>query len=337
MLMSKAAERCIESKRSQGTKPGTLRNYRNSIRNLIDVVGDRPIGSYTPYDIDLMANSLSDSGIQDSTINRITDNLSAIFKWAIWAGDLKVARNPVQGRRRRPVKPKDRLRVPLEGFGPLLAQEGHERDRILVAVGLFMFLRQSEMRALRIKDIDLSTNTLQVYVQKTNETDLMKIPHELRPYFRSWLTYYTEEVGPLHPEFFLIPAKNPDTLGSTLRPNYPMNNISGIVKSWLEKGGYAVQDDDGGALGEGAHSLRRSGALAFFRAQSERGVDDALRLTMSLLHHKQVSTTETYLGLKSEKERRNKILDEAPMFPGLVADNVFKIGDSRGNHSAQVV
>ena len=331
MLLTAAAERCILSKRAQGIAEGTIKTYRQSVGHLIAHSGDRPIQSYTPHDIDLMANALSDMGNQDSTINRITDNLSAIFKWAIWVGDLKVTRNPVQGRRRRPVRPKERLRIPLESFGPLLAQEGHERDRILIAVGLMMFLRQSELAALRIRDVDMNENVIYVYVKKTNEADRMTIPQELRPFMRSWLTYYSQEVGPLKPDYYLIPAKTRITEGSTLKPDSKMNKIAQIVKAWLERGGFEMDE------GEGCHTLRRSGALAYFRALSDRGVDDALRIVMSMLHHKQVSTTEIYLGLKSEAERRNKILDGQPMFPGLNAENVVRIGDADGDRRTAAV
>ena len=339
MLLSTASDLFYLSRKSQGIKPGTIRNYRISLERLMTVMGDLPVDKYTRGDIDQFVTRLADDGMANSTINKTIDNIGAFYNWASWDERLQVARSPLQGRRRLPVITRDRLRIPAEKFGSLIGSAEHPRDRILVAVGLMTMLRQSEIVSLRIGDLDMHEYVLNVRIHKTNGTDRMKIAHELRPFVREWLTYYTEQVGYLDPNYYLIPAKTAMTQGSRLQPSKQMVQVSRIINDILARAGYPLRDAEGNSLREGAHTLRRSGALSFFRAQSQHGgIDDALRLSSSMLHHKSVSTTEGYLGLKSETERRNKILEQGPMFPGLTGDNVHELkGGEDGGHKEAAV
>lgn len=339
MLLSAAKELFYVSRKSQGIKPATIRNYRAAIDRLIAVVGDKPVDKYTRGDVDQLVTTLAEGGMANSTINKMVDGLAALYHWAAWDERLQVARSPIQGRRRLPIHKRERLRIPAEEFGSLIAAAPHPRDRILVAFGLMTMLRQSEILTLRISDLDMHEYVLNARIHKTNGLDRMKIAHELRPYIREWLTFYTQEVGPLHPDYYLIPSKSAPTHGDRLQPTKPMSQVARIINSILDEAGYPTRDSEGKSLREGAHTLRRSGALAFFRAQSQNGgIDDALRLSSSMLHHKSSSTTENYLGLKSETERRNKILDQGPMFPGLAGENVHNLrGEDHGGHQEKAM
>lgn len=339
MLLSAAKELFYTSRRSQGIKPATIRNYQVAIDRLIAIVGDKDLGKYTPGDIDHYVATLDDQGVANSTINKMVDCLTALYAWASWDDRVKIGRSPTGGRRRRPVAPRHKLRIPLEKFDTLINATNHPRDRILIAMGLMTMLRQSEIASLRVQDLDMHEYMLNVRIHKTNEIDRMKIAHELRPYIREWLTFYSQECGPLDPKHYLIPAKSGPMLGGALKPDTKMTQIARIVNDALDRAGFPTRDADGNSLREGAHTLRRSGALAFFRSQSQiGGIDDALRLSSSLLHHKSVVTTEGYLGLKSETERRNKILDQGPMFPGLRGDNVRDLrGGEDGSHQEEAM
>jgi hypothetical protein len=50
----------------------------------------------------------------------------------------------------------------------------------------------------------------------------------------------------------------------------------------------------------------------------ERGDVAALRLTAALLHHKNTTTTEVYLGLDAEKAGRNRRLRGKPFLSAMV-------------------
>jgi hypothetical protein len=79
---------------------------------------------------------------------------------------------------------------------------------------------------------------------------------------------------------------------------------------------------------EGTHTIRRAIALAYFdEASAEQGDVAALRETAALLHHAHLSTTERYLGMTAEKNRRNKRIKGRPFLTAMVAkqDNVVPL------------
>ena len=84
---------------------------------------------------------------------------------------------------------------------------------------------------------------------------------------------------------------------------------------------------------EGVHTLRRAGARNFFDflvADPSFGYDGALRTVSAFLHHKNVATTEHYLGLSSERERRDKVLRGQRFLAAMVdQSNVLEL--SRGS------
>ncbi len=81
-----------------------------------------------------------------------------------------------------------------------------------------------------------------------------------------------------------------------------MTHVERVVKAALQREGLP-------ANGEGAHTLRRAAARAFFdEVTQDKVYDSALRVVSAWLHHKTSSTTESYLGLESERKRRDEWL-----------------------------
>jgi len=62
---------------------------------------------------------------------------------------------------------------------------------------------------------------------------------------------------------------------------------------------------------QGTHTIRRAAARHFFDSMSsDVGYDAALRTVSAMLHHKSSATTEQYLGLSSERKRRDDRLPD---------------------------
>ena len=77
---------------------------------------------------------------------------------------------------------------------------------------------------------------------------------------------------------------------------------------------------------EGGHTLRRSGARAYFDQLRSEGYDSAMRDVQAMLGHASLTTTEIYLGLNLDRQRRNARLAGKQMFPGHTASaNVIPI------------
>jgi hypothetical protein len=63
---------------------------------------------------------------------------------------------------------------------------------------------------------------------------------------------------------------------------------------------------------------------------SELGYDAALRTVSALLHHSNMATTERYLGLSSEKKRRDQTLKGRPFLTAMVSnENVVPLRRAR--------
>lgn len=220
----------------------------------------------------------------------------------------------------------ERHRVPVTKFGQLLDACETPRDRVLVALGLYLFLRGGEITSLRVRDVNLDTGEIVTTIHKTKDSDVMPISAELDAELRRWLEEYAAQCGPLQPDWYLVPrryglkAEQPrDDKGAfvkgdsgavalTLLPDKPLTNPHLYVQKALAKIGFATQQR------EGVHTLRRSGARALFDALVDAGYDGALKQVQAMLHHKNGNMTERYLGLQADRHRRDRTIKGQYMF-----------------------
>lgn len=100
--------------------------------------------------------------------------------------------------------------------------------------------------------------------------------------------------------------------------NRPFGNPHITVQRVLKRAGYPH-------FKEGQHTLRRSGARAYFDALVEQGYDGALRRVQSMLGHAHANMTERYLGIDLDRKKRNDDLRGVSMFPSLQDGNVINV------------
>lgn len=314
----------------------TIKNDDLALRLLIRACGDIQPANITPQHVDKLVALLSD-GKATATFNT---RLAAVKTFLAWCRHRGYVRHNALALipSRRNAKP-DRHRVPVTQFPALLDAALHPRDRIVIAIGLWLFLRASEIRHLKIRDLDLETNDLHVYIQKTHDYDVMPVSSFLETELRKWLTFYTEDVqrsgircahdgcGPLCEDWFLVPSKHsnaycqdargrivvdPTRLGR-LKPTCPMNrHAEKSVKAALHRIGHPT-------FQEGCHTLRRSGARAYFDQLVEDGYDGALKMVSAMLHHASVTMTEHYLGIREDRHRRNSQIKGRVFFAAIEA------------------
>lgn len=326
---------------SQGMARNTVRNERRSLDHLLAVVGPIQVRHLTDRHIDQFLSAMQAKGHGAGTMNIHLQTLRNFFGFCVRRGYAKT--NLVDGRRAFKQTPKRRLRVPVERFGELLDAASHPRDRILVAVGLFLWLRESEAINLKVGDVNLEDGEIDVAIHKTRERDAMPICAELDDELRRWLRYYRTDLGQgLEPDMYLIPAKHkpvgkdpttgqyrPVYGAAHLQPRRRMVKSADIVKAVLQNAGYLTRDElTLEATREGMHTLRRSGARARFDflVNHSSGYDGAMREVQAGLHHKSMKTTETYLGIEVDLHRRTKNIKGKRMYGYALVD-----------HSADVV
>lgn len=253
--------------------------------------------------------------------------------------------NPMWGLKPPKLAPRDRQIVPARDFDRLLDAAEHPQARILIAIGLNLMLRQSEIITLRVKDWDDQASKLAVELHKIDDRDKAPVRRRLDREMRSWLTYYTRECGQLQPHWYLVPAKwgprptndpvtgwwdHVNSIPGRLRPTSPMTKPEEIVQRALVRIGFQVRDPETGkSLYEGEHTLRRSGARALFEELKSLGVPDPLEVVQHMLNHKTRSQTEHYLNRRVSREVRDRIMlgidDHYPVSP----TNVLRIKGGR--------
>jgi site-specific recombinase XerC len=330
-LLSDTIDEYLVARRAAGYRPNTVRNDDFNLRQLLALVGNIQVKNVTSRHIDSFMAEGAGRGLSATTLNLRLATVHGFFRHCIQRRYVASNNDPTANRRAYREAKRIRLRVPVVDFGRLLDSAPDARDRIVVALGLYLLLRESEIRLLRVRDVGLAAGSMDVMVPKSAKSDTMPICTELDAELRRWLTYYSSHVRrSLKPTDALAPAweraqiqRQPDGLyrvqsSAMLEPDHPYSTPHRSVQAALVACGFATHDADGKSLREGVHTLRRSAARARFDALSEMGVDRALRHVQAMLHHSQISTTELYIGLDADRTARDTMLRGEVMFPAAV-------------------
>lgn len=296
-------------------KKATVQASETSLRQFLAVTGNIQTKNLVPRHAERFQSSMMVAGSKPATINSRMSQLSAFNKWMV-ANKLAPAQFTTTTRT-IPDPRKPRLRVPASEFGHLLDAADRPDRRIAIALGLFLFLRASELQTLRVGDVSLQEGIVAVTIHKTNDWDEMPICAELDAELRRWFIAYQRDIGrPLEPDDFLVPGRrhffpwaDPDAPGR-YDPSRMMLRPFQHVQAILEKAGYPI-GLDGKSGREGMHTLRRSGARALYDGLTSGLIgdaaarDDALRQVMTMLHHSSVQITERYIGLERDRQKRD--------------------------------
>ena len=330
-MLSDVIDEYLVARRSAGYRPNTVRNDDFNLHQLLEVVGNIQVKNVTYRHIDSFMSEGAGRGLSASTLNLRLAAVSGFFRFCVQRRYVAAANDPTANRRPYKSAKRTRMRVPVVDFARLLDAAPDPRDRIVVALGLYLLLRESEIRLLRIRDVNLAAGSMDVLVVKSAKADTMPICTELDAELRRWMTYYAEHTPrSLKPNDALVPAweraqiqRQADGLyrvAQSVRfmPDRPYSTPHRSVQAALVGAGFVTHDADGKSLREGVHTLRRSAARARFDALSEMGVDRALRHVQAMLHHSQVSTTELYIGLDADRTARDTMLRGEVMFPAAV-------------------
>lgn len=325
LKLSEAIPQFDRHLQARGLQWRSRKCYIQPLRRALDQWGDIEVASIKPNHIDRLFEK---SGWSARTINLYLMTMRGFIKWARRNGHLPRDYDPTDGWRALRAEQTEKTWIPIEEFPALLDAADNPRDRAVIAIGLFTFMRGSEISGLKIGDLDFDRHTIRMYRFKTKEYDTLPMAWELKQELLSWLNYYREQMGGrLEPGWFLVPARGPLPMRyderlsclqptgepARLRPDRHLFKPYESVKKAMVQLDYLVK-------GQGAHTLRRSGARALFDRLRHEGYDGALMRVSSMLGHKDTKTTEIYLGLGLEREQRNEMLAGQVMFPSLQAE-----------------
>ena len=354
MLLSDCVDRYVADRRAKGYARNTIRGAEQCLRELLAAAGNIQMNSIGPRQIDALYTRTADRWAA-GTMNKARAHLSSFFKWAQARSYYPRTSDPLEGTRNRKVPPRVRAIIPPAEFETVMDAAQNPRNRAIIALGLFTFARVSEIAAMRWQDVDFDegrkgtekwTPTLSIYRQKTKTSDVLPMSEELYYELRKWKLAYGAEVGQVpKPGWYLVPARtSPRFSGVTghsgtlvpmteseLVPTRPIQDVTRVIRKVLESTGYL-------APGEGGHTLRRSGAVAWYNQLSSVGHDRAIRMCQAMLGHSSIATTEVYLRLDLDRKTRNDLLAGKRMFPRADAGDVVRIErDSDGQANAGAV
>ena len=329
MLLSDAIQAYAHDRRAKGIAPKTRSNEQQVLRLLLADVGNIQVRQLKPQHADIFwANR---AGWAPGTLNRARNTLSTFFTWCRTRGYMNRDVDPLAGTKALKVPARSRALIPQGEFQSVIERRESPRTRAAFAIGLYMFLRISDISVLRWQDVDLKGGSAEVFRPKTQTLDVLPICEELVAELKRWRLAYAAHMGEqVRPEWYVIPGTTPPrgnaVKGSkgfiSTQPRYYLPtkraDLSKVIKQGLEEDGYYVPY-------EGGHTLRRSGATALYNQLTHVGHDRAIRICQAMLGHSSVQTTEVYLRLDLDRKVRNDLLAGKPMFPTLGEGTVLTL------------
>lgn len=343
------------AKRKKHKSEETYRVDRQMLNALVRHVGDLQIGNLRPEHVEdyfygpqgIMnehptgqRGRKTNPGVSKATHNQHRGVLMTFFKSCTRKGLVKVDLMELVPFLKVPLRP--RIFLTPHQLLQLLEFAENPRDRGVIAYALNTGNRASEIKNLKIEDIDLKTGYAYPTITKTHEgKKATPISEDLDQELRRWLTAYAEELGrPLRIDDYLFPARRgglishyeTDENGKRVmvrhplywKPDTPMHRIQGIVQHALKQLGYETK-------GEGIHTIRVAAGRIFYDMEAEAGEANAIRTTMEWFNHSNQATTERYLRTNVERQRKERVLKGKPFLTKLVdTSNVVPLKSVEG-------
>lgn len=327
----------LVSIKSKGLAIGTVKSQQEILRRFLTVTGNILIENIHEGHIDQYF-LVSAKTRAASSLKLDTSTLNGFFKWAMRTRRLGRNGNPMGDRKPPKAAPRPWRGVSVTKFSAMLDSAPHPRDRILLAMGMYLLGRSIEFGDLRIADLRLEDSEITYRIPKTFKVDIMPITEELDEELRRWLVFYTMECGPLQPNWFLVPGKSaPKVAGratvvpntSMLMPEKRLKEMHRIAQAALQAVGFPTRDVDGKPLREGMHTIRRSAARALAEQLREEGDPNPVEVVRAMLNHATEKETRGYIGWESSRVARDARLKGRAMFPGLRPGVVTQLGELR--------
>jgi integrase len=319
---------------AHGDAHNTVRNAMQILRKALSIWGDVPVHSIGPGHISAL---FSAHEWAPSTRNQYRSNLIVFCQWARACNYMGRDQDPLAGWGAVRVPEIERPRLTVEEFNAVLAAATHPRDRMIIALGIFTFLRGSEISSLTIQDVDFGASELLVYRIKTKQADRLPMSSQLRDELVRWINWYRQDQGTLEPGWYLTPAKERDEWTSrgpgglvrtdrdvSLKPTVKETKPYRSVQRAVRKLGWDTK-------GVGNHLLRRSGARTYADLLRTEGDSGYLMATASMLGHRDSRQTEHYIGWNTERNNRNERIKGKVMFPQMLDEPGLRLIEGGGS------
>lgn len=217
------------------------------------------------------------------------------------------------------------LRLSLQDLVRMVDGVEDPYERFVLAFGFQTLGREGEMMTRLWRHVDLENGSIEWYRNKVSKTananDHLPITMDLDRELRRWVLAYQEVMGEeIQADWHLIPHREGSGLrGWRYMPHQRRVRLGAIVQKHVQP--YAPSVD---LKGQGSHILRRSAARALYEQLLASGEPDPARIVQAMLGHASVVTTERYLGIRKDREKRDAALRGASLL-SVPTDNVVEL------------
>lgn len=321
-----------EYDRSRGLAAGTVRRHMMAVRRFARTCDQVKGKGSTMGQVDhqCVSRFFAELGGSTGHRNNALESLRAFLNWAEKFGYLRpgfTAARLLEGYKSKVPERTPKYYLTAQEFPVALAAAGERNpiDRAVLAIAIYTLARQSEIAGLRLADYDEGNRTLRIYRPKRQRWTETGVTPELAAELQTWLNQYARIMGYLspvtmireHPGWHLVPSRQSWHGGFRPNPEVPIAAMERVAKRALNDLG--VQSTRTGKsrdhLGEGMHTIRRSGARAMLKNLSEQlGHDRALIQVCIMLDHQDTKMTLRYIGMDLEKTELNDWLRGHSMY-----------------------
>jgi hypothetical protein len=343
LTIADAIPQFLETLRGRGLRESTIKRHRGALSGrggfhaaCQSLKGASPTTGQ--IDHQCVSRYLSTiEGVQGTRNNKL-ESIRQFLNWAEKRRLLRpgfTAEDLLDGAKGRKSERKPKFYIPPDRFPEALDIAGARdpRDRAVIAFLLGTLARgDSEAAPVELRHIDLDELTVQLWREKRQRWTTTAINPDMAGEMERWGAVYASEMGYLsframrndHPEWKLLPARTGWNMGFQLRPEASISVMARIVKRVLT--GLGVTETEQGRavahVGEGAHTIRRSGAAAMFdKLTADLGFDGALLMVAAMLDHEEPLVTLEYIGRDRQKQKLNDWLRDNNPYALVAADS----------------
>lgn len=316
----------------RGLAAGTIKRHmqvgRGFVRTCQQVKGANATMGQVDHEVvgRFFADLPGGQGYRNNALESVRSFLNWAEKWGYLRPNFTAAKL-MDGYKSRAAERQPKHYLTAEEFPVMLeaAGERNPRDRAIAALALYTLARQSEIAPLRLCDLDLAEGSVRLYRRKRKRWTTTGVTPELHAELQAWLTVYARQMGYLspatmireHPEWLVVPSVGRGGSRSRLQPTVPITGMERVAKRLLTDLGVTTtrQGKSVDHLGEGMHTIRRSGARAMLKNLSEGlGHQRALVQVAVMLDHDDTQMTLRYIGMDQEKDELNEWLRGNSMY-----------------------
>lgn len=300
----------------QGKSPQTTANERSTCRRMCakwDATRRAPSSLNDTWMEDYLYGEDGMAGkVSPNSFNKQLIHLSTFVKWLVRrevvSGDVLDVMTKLD------VEQKRYPRLSMGAMHQMIQDAADPWERFVLGLGIHSLGRWSELRFIQRQHVHLDGGYIEWYRQKTREWDEIPITAELDAELRRWIVAYEKVLGsPLEPHHYMIPLRNPAGWRTYHWAYLPEQQASESIRTCVKKHSAPYLGGMDAIRGQGVHILRRAAARELYEALKRAGVADPLRIVMTMLGHKNVRTSEIYLGIERDRETRDTLLRGASL------------------------